>query len=633
MELVYLWVQEYKNIYKQGFNFSPRFECTFHDKYDKDGNLENDCKLEIKPKEHIENFFGDNINVTAIVGKNGSGKSSLLHSLIEANDVFFSLSPSVQHEFIMCYIDDGEKILVTNITLDNKTEFILEKYKSDKDGNYPSHPFYLLHYDSSLTYFQRYRNKKTSIITIGNFTPYKDKKNMPLYYKYIDLIPNKDIPLNELAKEENKNIIYYIINPNKFINSFFEPRTIFINSFDDSICDTCETFEDLQVYSLKKYLIVVLEKALTQINEKQLKDDILSNDKSKSENIEIVGDFPLSEIIDQLDSIIDLEEILKLIYSKILPINGNFYIKSLSLEIRENILFKIEELRKYITISLQTTNKNDLIIKIEGSFQININLLKENLIPFILNMEPFLNVVFFDENRDISYDNLSSGEKELLRIRFYLEKIINSHNLKNTIILMDEINNYLHPNWQKLLMEYLINIFKNKEYNIHFILTTHSPFILSDIPKQNIIFLDKDEKGNCKVVINGLKEKKQTFGANIHTLLSDSFFMEDGLMGEFAKGKINEIKKLYQLTQNENIQKRLKEEKIKELAQKAFNRRKDRLWQIQKIIGEPFLQKVIKNYLNELELLFSDDNTLIEKELADIEKRRIYLESLKNAKN
>jgi hypothetical protein len=30
MELVYLWVEDYKNIKKQGFNFSPRFECEFN---------------------------------------------------------------------------------------------------------------------------------------------------------------------------------------------------------------------------------------------------------------------------------------------------------------------------------------------------------------------------------------------------------------------------------------------------------------------------------------------------------------------------------------------------------------------------------------------------------------------------
>ena len=82
LELVYLWVEDYKNIQKQGFNFSPRFDCKFYDEYEKDENgkekLKVDCRLEIKPKEHIENFFGENINVTAIVGKNGSGKSSLL---------------------------------------------------------------------------------------------------------------------------------------------------------------------------------------------------------------------------------------------------------------------------------------------------------------------------------------------------------------------------------------------------------------------------------------------------------------------------------------------------------------------------------------------------------------------------
>jgi len=30
MQLVYLWVAEYKNIKNQGFNFSPDFECV-HD--------------------------------------------------------------------------------------------------------------------------------------------------------------------------------------------------------------------------------------------------------------------------------------------------------------------------------------------------------------------------------------------------------------------------------------------------------------------------------------------------------------------------------------------------------------------------------------------------------------------------
>jgi len=29
MELVYLWVEDYKNIHEQGFNFSPQFSCEY----------------------------------------------------------------------------------------------------------------------------------------------------------------------------------------------------------------------------------------------------------------------------------------------------------------------------------------------------------------------------------------------------------------------------------------------------------------------------------------------------------------------------------------------------------------------------------------------------------------------------
>lgn len=67
MELVYLWVEEYKNIKNQGFNFSPRFECEF------DGE-----NLTINENKDYMSIFPDNINVTAIVGENGSGKSCVL---------------------------------------------------------------------------------------------------------------------------------------------------------------------------------------------------------------------------------------------------------------------------------------------------------------------------------------------------------------------------------------------------------------------------------------------------------------------------------------------------------------------------------------------------------------------------
>ncbi len=69
MELVYLWVENYKNIHKQGFNFSPRFRCEYDEDTKELKIVDKDETGEFYPK----NFFGDNINVTAIVGENGSG--------------------------------------------------------------------------------------------------------------------------------------------------------------------------------------------------------------------------------------------------------------------------------------------------------------------------------------------------------------------------------------------------------------------------------------------------------------------------------------------------------------------------------------------------------------------------------
>ena len=83
MELVYLWVEDYKNIRKQGFNFSPRFEC----EYDEESK-----ELTIDEKKDYVSIFPDNINVTAIVGENGSGKTNLAE-LLDRNlmDIMFNI--------------------------------------------------------------------------------------------------------------------------------------------------------------------------------------------------------------------------------------------------------------------------------------------------------------------------------------------------------------------------------------------------------------------------------------------------------------------------------------------------------------------------------------------------------------
>ena len=115
MELVYLWVEDYKNIQKQGFNFSPRFRC----EYDEDTKELTVVDKEEMGESYPKNFFGDNINVTAIVGENGSGKSSLvkfirlfLKIFLEENDTRSRFEPlSISQSLIIFYDKNKNKFL------------------------------------------------------------------------------------------------------------------------------------------------------------------------------------------------------------------------------------------------------------------------------------------------------------------------------------------------------------------------------------------------------------------------------------------------------------------------------------------------------------------------------------------
>ena len=93
--------------------------------------------------------------------------------------------------------------------------------------------------------------------------------------------------------------------------------------------------------------------------------------------------------------------------------------------------------------------------------------------------------------------------------------------------------------------------------------------------------------------------------------------MSYGLMGEFAKSKITEIKDFY----NEN--KDLKNEDSNfESKKDEFKKNKKYFENIQKIIGEPFLQTIIKNYLDELEILFNGKKEFLDKEIKRLEELR-----------
>lgn len=270
-------------------------------------------------------------------------------------------------------------------------------------------------------------------------------------------------------------------------------------------------------------------------------------------------------------------------------------------------------------------NIDKLILLIEvtecdyDSYPINIDILKEKsvekseinykYIDLLAGLPRFLTVDIKNE-KSISYENLSSGEKSLLDFIYSVIDIIKKRVGKtDTIfIIVDEAESFMHPRWQKEVINYLIYFlhkFYKEEINVHIILASHSPFLLSDIPSSNVIFLDKDKStGDC-IVVDGLENKKETFGANIHTLLSDAFFMDGGLTGEYAKSKINELINYLNgesTDHNLNI----------ETAQKWID-----------LIGEPVIKHQLQNMLNKIK---PNDLDEINKQIEELTRKRDELE-------
>lgn len=101
-----------------------------------------------------------------------------------------------------------------------------------------------------------------------------------------------------------------------------------------------------------------------------------------------------------------------------------------------------------------------------------------------------------NESRPIS--TLSDGQKNLIGLigDIALRCILlnphfgsNAHLKTPGIILIDELDLHLHPNWQKKI----VSILKNTFPNMQFIATTHSPFIIQSLKNNELIDLQGKE--------------------------------------------------------------------------------------------------------------------------------------------
>lgn len=85
-------------------------------------------------------------------------------------------------------------------------------------------------------------------------------------------------------------------------------------------------------------------------------------------------------------------------------------------------------------------------------------------------------LILFKQGQEFDFEYASSGEKHLL---FSLLNI-SSKIMKNSVVLIDEPELSLHPNWQMRYINYIKKLFIEFS-SCHFLFATHSHYIISDL--------------------------------------------------------------------------------------------------------------------------------------------------------
>lgn len=190
----------------------------------------------------------------------------------------------------------------------------------------------------------------------------------------------------------------------------------------------------------------------------------------------------------------------------------------------------------------------------------------------------------------MDFHHLSSGERQFMHTLCTMVYHINNiRTIKSTTrlryrkinIVLDEAELCFHPEMQRRFVDALIKYLSVTGLTwycaFHILIVTHSPFILSDIPQCNILYLEEGRQinGENAITVN-------PFGANVNDVLAQSFFWTGDLW-------VNSLKEI------EGIVSYLKSDK---LVKDGWNMDKAERF-IHRIIGEPIIRKMLEDMLHE----------------------------------
>lgn len=142
-----------------------------------------------------------------------------------------------------------------------------------------------------------------------------------------------------------------------------------------------------------------------------------------------------------------------------------------------------------------------------------------------------LKVILNKPLTETTYKHLSDGEHQFIQV--FTSVILFARD--DSIFLLDEPESHFNPAWRAKFIFLLEDLLAESQKSTEFLISTHSPYLVSACKKVNVIKFVRDEKG---VEHHPLED--ETYGASFDVLLKILFDMK-GLVSEIAKKDLQEI--------------------------------------------------------------------------------------------
>lgn len=560
---IYMYVKEYKGL--------KDFEITFDNNYEIKYNRDKDT-LSINKKcesanNNVENFYsidktiGNIDSVNLLIGKNGSGKTSILEVLnmnyfdkkkrknyfdklkIEINYIILYKSSKDDENFIF-----EKQYIAKKITKRKEIEEIRieeEIYESQDDGNCIEKTGVLKFSFKEKIMKAAMREAKFEQENRGETRTSIYKLNIGLENGSKGKIYNYLVNANKGENFENSYLTLQIpnlyeaekiteikekiidVNSNERIDDFIRLYDINKNNLKNTILSNYFNFIYSEIIWRNLRENSKTKKELKERKKELLK--LLNNESSVYRKFEIL----LEEYENSINNIIKFSKEKYGIIEKVADLIDNIVSKIESaneMDIENN-----DEIIRKFKISCKDENKEVLeLLKEYDDFHIpKIEEKKRYLIDFGNSL--FKEVEFIK----IEEEGLSDGEKIKLGYFSTLYSILNGEfkNKKYVTLLFDEVETYLHPEWsRRFLYELIEELGRYEDKKFKLIFATHSPFLIADVLAKDCIYLEK-ENGKIEAKIHN---DVKTFGANIIDLFKNTMFLES-TFGKFATEKIKGI--------------------------------------------------------------------------------------------